>query len=238
MDMPPPADPHPGRARAWGALLGPAPLAPADRHRLHALARMRCVAVGDAVFHRGQAANSLVALLQGDVALGLCHDSGAFHTDRVLRGPAWLDLGSAWLPAALRPVDTRARSVAWVAELPADAMARALAGNPALAGRLIQGLARELQAQAATAQALVHKAAPARLAQWLHEQLAQGGTPAGAGTALRLPMRKRDLAAQLAVTPETLSRLMRSFTRQGVLEVAGYTVRVLDMPALEALAKG
>jgi CRP-like cAMP-binding protein len=53
---------------------------------------------------------------------------------------------------------------------------------------------------------------------------------------VRLHERKRDVASQLAITPETLSRLMRSFTRQGVIEVSGYTLRVLDVEALGRLA--
>jgi CRP-like cAMP-binding protein len=54
---------------------------------------------------------------------------------------------------------------------------------------------------------------------------------------VRLHERKRDVASQLAITPETLSRLMRSFSRQGVIEVSGYNVRVLDPPALARLAQ-
>jgi CRP-like cAMP-binding protein len=54
---------------------------------------------------------------------------------------------------------------------------------------------------------------------------------------VQLHERKRDVASQLAITPETLSRLMRSFTRLGVIEVAGYTVRVLDTHMLGQMAQ-
>ena len=54
---------------------------------------------------------------------------------------------------------------------------------------------------------------------------------------VRLADRKRDVASQLAITPETLSRLMRSFSRQGLIEVAGYDVRVIDPQALARLAQ-
>ena len=81
----------------------------------------------------------------------------------------------------------------------------------------------------------MHKDAPARLAAWLHERCQPD--PASPERALvQLPMRKRDIASQLAITPETLSRLMRSFSSQGVLLVAGYTVHVLDPAALQAIA--
>ena len=44
------------------------------------------------------------------------------------------------------------------------------------------------------------------------------------------------LAQQLAMSPETLSRLMRSFELRGVLSVRGYQVQVRDVDELRALA--
>ena len=55
-------------------------------------------------------------------------------------------------------------------------------------------------------------------------------------TTVVLSERKRDIAAQLGITPETLSRLLRSLTRKGLIEVVGYNVHVLDLPALRRLA--
>ena len=61
---------------------------------------------------------------------------------------------------------------------------------------------------------------------------------AGSGLAMvKLAARKRDVASQLAITPETLSRLMRSFSRQGLIEVAGYNVRVIDPAGLARVAQ-
>jgi hypothetical protein len=40
------------------------------------------------------------------------------------------------------------------------------------------------------------------------------------------------------MTPETMSRLMRTLSDQGVIEVEGYTVRVLDVPALRRIGAG
>jgi hypothetical protein len=38
------------------------------------------------------------------------------------------------------------------------------------------------------------------------------------------------------MTPETLSRLMRSLSDRGLIAVSGYTVRVLDAQGLRGLA--
>ena len=52
-----------------------------------------------------------------------------------------------------------------------------------------------------------------------------------------LSERKRDIASQLAITPETLSRLLRQLSRKGLIYVMGYTVKVLDVAALRRLAE-
>lgn len=227
----------------WTRLLGE-PLPPAEAvAALAQLASQRQVAAGQAVLSRSSAASSLVALRHGEVALGCRSADGVFHTERIVRGPAWLDLGSAWLNGP-HAMDAQAMGPVSLVELPCAALEARLAAHPGLAQRLIRGLASEVQALAANTHALMHQDAPGRLAQWLHQRcvpLPGGdgqGNGQGSGQALvQFRERKRDVASQLAITPETLSRLMRSFSRQGLIEVAGYTVRVLDPAGLARLAQ-
>ena len=223
-------------AGLWQALLGGDRLSDAELQALACVAQSQPVASGQEVLSRADFATTLVALQRGDVALGLRGADGAFHTERIVRGPAWLDLSSAWLGEA-HVMDAQALGPAWLLVLPQDALAAQLAGHPGLAQRLIEGLAREVQALASNTHELMHKDAPARLAQWLRQRCEPVAGAAGQAL-VRLRERKRDVASQLAITPETLSRLMRSFNRQGVIEVSGYDVRVLDTGALARLAQG
>jgi CRP-like cAMP-binding protein len=220
----------------WNALLGGPGLCDEEVAELARIAQTRSLAAGQSVLARTSAAANLVALRSGEVALGFRTADGTFRTERIVRGPAWLDLGSAWL-SATHAMDAQALGAATVVDLPCDAVASALAEHPELAQRLIQGLAREVQALAVNTHELMHKDAPARLAQWLHQRCEPLDGVVGQAV-VKLHERKRDVASQLAITPETLSRLMRSFTRQGVIEVSGYNVRVIDPPALAKLAQG
>lgn len=222
-------------AAIWRALLGGLALNAAEARALAELAAVRQVAQGETVLSRSQQAHSLVALQRGEVALGLRTAEGSFRIQRIMRGPAWLDLSSAWLDGP-HVMDAQALGPAQLVEWPCDALAQRLPRFPGLAQRLIRSLAREVQALAVNTHELMHKDAPARLAHWLHQHCEP--LPGQAGQAVvKLHHRKRDLASQLAITPETLSRLMRSFSSQGVIEVAGYSVRVLDPAALERLAR-
>ena len=219
----------------WSALLGAPALSAAELAALVGLAQLHEVGAGQAVLKRSSHASALVALHSGEVALGFRTADGTFRTERIVRGPAWLDLGSAWLDAP-HVIDAQAMTPATVVELPRSALQRRLAEHPGLAERLIRGLSREVQGLAVNTHELMHKDAPARLAQWLHQRCEPLAGMAGQAV-VKLCDRKRDVASQLAITPETLSRLMRSFSRQGVIEVSGYSVRVLDPQALQKLAQ-
>src|SRR5574343_232262 len=221
-------------ARQWGTLFGGAALGSPETAALNEIARARRVAPGALVHGQGDAAAGLLLVVDGDVALGVRADEAGFRTERHMHGPAWLDLSAGWL-AEPHALDARAMTSATIAELPREPLGQVLDRHPMLARRLITTLAREIRALAVNTHELMHKDAPGRLAAWLHQRCQ--ADPALPGRAVvQLPMRKRDIASQLAITPETLSRLMRSFASQGVLQVAGYTVHVLDPAALERLA--
>ena len=222
-------------AEGWRSLLGSTVLGPAEVAALADIAIARQLAQGDTVFTRAECATALVALVEGVVALGFRTADGTLRTERIVRAPAWLDLASAWLDEH-HAMDARASTPSVVVDLPVEPLQALLVRLPSLANCFVRGLAREVQALAVNTHELMHKDAPGRLAQWLMLRSEPAPGPEGQRV-VRLSERKRDVASQLAITPETLSRLMRAFTRQGVIEVAGYTVRVLNPQALAQLAQ-
>lgn len=222
-------------ASFWRGLLGDPSVGPLECELLNSVAEVRPLATGQTIFGHTDPATTLVAVREGEVALGLCTTDGTFRTERIVHGPAWLDLSAAWIDG-VHAMDARTMTPATVVDLSKTGLSQVMLRHPPLAQHLIRSLARLVQHMAANTHELMHKDAPARLAQWLSQRCeAVPGVPEQAVVHLR--ERKRDVASQLAITPETLSRLMRSFTRQGVIEVAGYTVHVLDTAALGQLAQ-
>lgn len=220
--------------RAWNHLLGAPALSAAELQVLAGMARHRCVAAGESVFTHDQPARALVFVREGHVALGYRSVDGAFRVERPVAGPGWLDQSAAWLHGC-HAIDARAVSACDIVELPHEDLQRQLDLHPLLARRLITGLAKEVQMLETNTHGLMHKHAPARFAQWLADRCKpQAGVP-GRGT-FKFGQHKRDVASQLAITPETLSRLLRSLSQQGIISVAGYTVQVLDMTALRRMA--
>lgn len=218
-------------ARLWNALLGGAALTPAEVGALAAVARPRTVAAGAVVFTHDEPAASLVFVREGDVALGHRNADGEFRIERPVRGPGWLDQSAAWLDGN-HVIDARTTTQAVIVELPREQLEPVLRQFPELSTRLIASLAGEVRSLAVNTHGLMHKDAPARFAQWLVDHIDRQGSSG----VIRLAERKRDIASQLAVTPETLSRLMRSLTRKGFISVTGYTVVVHDRAGLERVA--
>jgi CRP-like cAMP-binding protein len=210
--------------------MGAPSLSTTELNLLLQLARRHPVHAGEVVLDpHGGPARTLVLLLSGDVVLGSRAHDGGLRTERSLAGPAWLDASSAWLgePYAM---EAMALSDVVVAEIPLDELKAHLLEHPDLAQRFCISLARRVHELTEASRNLLHNDAPARFARWLLQRC-----PGHADRCeLRLQERKRDIAQQLAMTPETLSRLMRTFEERGVLSVRGYNLVVHDLPALRA----
>jgi CRP-like cAMP-binding protein len=228
---------------AWETVFGgPAssPLPPGLLEDLGLIAQRQDAEAGDVLLTSRVAATDLIVLVHGDLSLGIAaadtSDAGSvrFVVERNLSGPAWLDLASAWRGGS-HSHDMQAASDVVLMRVPRDAMLRLMGHHLELAPRLLQCLAQQIDYLQATTRDLLHKDAEARFAGWLVQRV--GDLPRDTHTTvITLAERKRDIAAQLGVTPETLSRLQRALTRKGLIEVIGYSVRLVDLPRLRELA--
>lgn len=215
----------------WQALLG-GPLPPPELQGLEAMQRLRRLNSGETVFRRDERARDLVAVIDGSVGLGQRREDGSFDLQRNVHGPQWLDLSSAWLGGGYGQ-DAAALGSARVLELPIAAMRELLLREPVLSARLLAGLAHTVRSLASLSHDLVHKDAERRLAVWLLRRC----VPVGEALQVTFSERKADVAAQLGITPETFSRSLKALRVKGVIEVIGYTIKVLNPPKLQALAQ-
>jgi CRP-like cAMP-binding protein len=220
---------------AWQAVLGPTPLAPELLDQLLLLSNVTDVGAGKQVFSRQEPARGFLLLVQGDVGMGAQEPHAAFHLERSVRAPAWLDLSSGWL-GRTHAQDAVAFGAARVVNVSRSAFQTLMQRHPDLARRVVQCLAQQVYTLTGATHDLMHKDAQARFAAWLLERCAST-TMAPNRSRVVLRERKRDIASQLAITPETLSRLLRQFRADGLLEVHGYTIEVLDSDALRERAE-
>ncbi len=204
-------------------MLNPAFVLPAQSESLPAGACLRC---------RGQRLDAVLHLDEGRVQLGIAGQERLRHQFGAVEGPFWLDAVDAILdlPAALdmvaeTPVRIRrvplAQFHAGFAALPAEG--QALLRDVALASR---------QQQDISVSSLAHDA-EARCAEWL---LAHAKQDEGGGWLVTLHQRKRMIAAQLGIAPETFSRVLRQLREHGLIAGTGKVLSLLQPRALEAVA--
>jgi CRP/FNR family transcriptional regulator len=117
---------------------------------------------------------------------------------------------------------------------PRAAFLELIKGDPSLAMNMLAELSRRLRQLTGLVEELSLKEVPGRLAAYL---LMLSGR-SGDAKAVELDIPKGQLANLLGTIPETLSRILARLTGQGIIEVQGRKVRILDRNLLEDLAAG
>ncbi len=191
------------------------------------------VAPGEPLLRRAAVTPWVLYVESGRVALGLMEEGAALvHQLGGVDGPVWLELASALLglPEA---VDAVAETPVALRRVPLPAL-RAWVGNlPPLAQTMLHDVARAQRQQTDLAVSRLAKDAEARCAEWLlrHAQTSAQGT-----VAVLLQERKRSIAAQLGIAPETLSRVLRHLRERSLISGSGRVVHLVDPGGLRSLA--
>lgn len=179
----------------------------------------RTVRRGATLFAEGTAADAFHLVVQGWIAQTSCTSDGQEQGLR-LAGPGAV-LGAEALFADAYASTARALSPARVCRVPVAEARRTLATDPVQGLALARLMASEvvaLQSQILRVGALT---ASERLRETL-ERLCPGDHEAGWR---ELPVFWTDLATLLGLTPETISRVLRTLAADGVLETDGRRLR-------------
>jgi len=188
-----------------------------------------CLEAGTVLLRRGDAVDRIVHVMQGRVVLGVMTHGEMTHQLGVVEGPFWLEAASGLLglphavdAVAETPVQLHCVSVPdFVAEVKA---------LPETSQNLLMDMARSQRQQTELGVSRLAKDADARCAEWLLRH-AETDALAG-GLAVTLRERKRTIAAQLGIAPETFSRVLRHLRERQLISGAG---RVLGLPNPQAL---
>lgn len=136
------------------------------------------------------------------------------------------------------PFPASAAATSPVAEallLPRDKFLELSGRHPEILLHMLATLSVRLRQFVGRIESLSSRPAPSRLAARLLElarDQATGGKPAGV---IDLPGSKADTARTLGMTPETLSRLLRRWSDEGLLEVNRRRIVLRDAPGLKRI---
>jgi CRP-like cAMP-binding protein len=190
---------------------------------------------GAVLQRRGKTAKSVVYLESGRVVLGVAAAGNADileHQLGTVEGPGWLDATAAVLnlPSA---VDAVAETPVTMRLVSLSVFRAAMESGAPGGDAILKDVARAHRQQTELAVSRLAKDAEARCAEWLLRQVQS--SDAGV-CSVQLLQRKRTIAAQLGIAPETLSRVLRHLRERSLISGSGRVVNLVDMIGLKSLA--
>ena len=195
-------------------------------------AAVESAAPGEVLRQRHEHPQDVLHLLQGRVILGVRVGEQIRHQLGVVDGPFWLDAASAMLGLPC-VVDMVAETRVQLRRQPLQEFRMAVQALPRAAQLLMHDMATGYRQQTELAVSRLAQAAEARCAQWL---LHHAQNDANGAMSVTLHQRKRLIAAQLGIAPETFSRVLRSLREHGLIHGSGNVLKLLQPRALQAVA--
>jgi CRP-like cAMP-binding protein len=209
---------------------------PADLlERIASGSRLRTLASGETIFLERDPCRAFFAVRSGSVKLYRSQGDGReqvvhnLHAGATFAEAALLTFGRYPVSAIATETPTE------LLEIGGDAFLRLFREDDRLAPAMVASLSMWLVSLVERVEELSTVQAGQRLARWILRQPARTRPD---GLEVELPMAKKELAAHLAMTPETLSRLLRAWQESGWIDSERALVRIRDAHSLLLLAEG
>jgi CRP/FNR family transcriptional regulator len=194
-----------------------ASIQPAQRERLQGLVRPRQLDPEGILFMEDDPCTGFFVLVEGAIQLTRCAENPGAHPTLAVIMPVASFAEAAMFGGEAFPATATALKPSRVFHFPKGPFLVAMREDPDLAQAIIHAQAVWLRKLTHTVEQLTGSDSSDRLLNWVRERVPAGGS-------MVLPVTKKVLAAQLGMTPETLSRGLRQLQNQGILRVAGTTL--------------
>ncbi|MDR3580954.1 MAG: Crp/Fnr family transcriptional regulator [Oryzomonas sp.] len=191
---------------------------------------------GESLFSEGDEATGFYLLISGSIKLcRLSHDG----REKVLHfvQPRETFAEAAFFGDGRYPAEARALAAGEALYLPKEGFLELMAGNPNFALNLVVSLSLMLRQFARQIQELSFADVTSRLASFLVRLSSEKSSSYGGITYIDLGVRKGELASRLGTASETISRTLRKLKDEGIIEVQGSRVVILQMEKLQKLSE-
>lgn len=183
---------------------------------------------GEMIFFEGDVCQGLRVIEKGSVKVFKLNPEGAEHILHLL-GPGHTFNEISALDGGPNPANAAAMTDATCWLLPSEVLMEALHAYPDLAISVIGKLTARVRTLVDHIEALALYPVAVRLARFLLQQA--DGTSSDAPRVTRAA-----IAAHLATTPETVSRVLRSFEEAGAIQFDRHHIVISDPAALRTIA--
>jgi CRP/FNR family transcriptional regulator len=205
-----------------------------DRQRVMSCGHQHSLAKGEILFHEGDVAESLCALVSGRLKLVRYSPRGKeLLLHLVPPGASFAEaalFGSGCYPATAEAVEP---SVVWC--LPRAQLVRILREYPEIGMAMIASVSAWTRTLAGKLEMLTQRRVEERLALFLMSRA--GRRDVEPGTVIELGQPKHLVAAECGTGPEVLSRTFKSLEEDEIIETGTTSVKILDPERLAELAE-
>lgn len=171
---------------------------------------------GEVLFHRGDPAQDFFFIEAGHVELSLISPDGQKKIVEVIGHDRTFAEAMVFMHSGKFPVTAEALTDAVVYRIPNDPYRNLLNDNSDACMRLLSDVCRHLHQRVQEIEQLTIQNARSRLSSYLIDHAAEIDDDEAT---IRLDLPKHVIASRLSITPETLSRLLRVMSKEGILTV-------------------
>ncbi|MBX6422704.1 Crp/Fnr family transcriptional regulator [Thermosulfurimonas sp. F29] len=201
-----------------------------DLLRLAEIALPRRYGKGEVIFSAGEEARGFYLVAEGMVKIYRLSSRGRQQILHVF-GPGEVFAEAALFSGSRYPAWAETLAPSVVLFFPRQSFLDLVRRRPELALNMLAVLSLRLRSLAALVDSLSLKEVPERLAAYLL-YLAENHGPE-----FELEIPKGELAALLGTVPETLSRVLSRLSEEGLIEVSGRRIRILNEEGLRSLGR-
>nr|WP_320131491.1 Crp/Fnr family transcriptional regulator [uncultured Holophaga sp.] len=192
-------------------------LDPVQVELLTSLSASKNLEEGQVLFHEDEPCSGFFVLTEGAVQLTRMSPTPGAHPTLAVVLPVQSFAEAAMFGGESFPATATALKPSVVRHFPKAAFLGAMVRTPDLALAIIHAQAVWLRKLALKVESLSSSDSQERLHRWLNDTLP-------VNLFFKLPMTKKALAASLGMTPETLSRALRTMQEKGLIEVRGNAI--------------
>ena len=206
-------------------------LSPGQLEEVRQIAVKRDFTKGEPVFFEGDRGNGFYIVIDGLIKVFKLAPDGKEQILHII-GPGEPFGEVAVFAGRSFPANAEALAHSRLLFFPRDDFVNLISRNPSLALKMLAVLSMRLRQFAVQVESLSLKEVPGRLASYLLLLADEQEEPEGAV----LPISKGQLASLLGTIPETLSRIFAKMAGQGLIEVSGRNIRILNRSGLEDIS--
>jgi CRP-like cAMP-binding protein len=182
------------------------------------------------LFVRGDPAHCFYYVLDGQIELSVVSEAGDKKVIEVIQSNQTFAEAVAFMKGARFPVSAKALRKSSLCQISTSRYIAQLSASPEACLRLLADLSRRLHSYIIEIENLTIQNARHRLTAFLLSQVTDDGSDAAT---LQLDVPRHIIASRLSMQPETLSRLLGSLAREGVISVDERVIQIASIKALQ-----